>query len=88
MDRAELIRKRKGRCLAQVLEEFENKIEPKVSQDDAEAFKRFVRKKLAGLTTDSIEIMELNDTEINGHAVAMRDSLSPDSTLAAGGGSH
>jgi len=65
--------------MGQTLREFEEKIEPRIPQDVADEFKVFVRRKFGALAADAIDIMKLKpDTEINGAAVAVRDSIYPD----------
>jgi hypothetical protein len=79
MDQIEYVRNRRGRYMAQLLEEFEEKIEPRVPQQVAEEFKVFIRRKVGALAADAIDIMKLKPgTEINGAGVAMRDSLFAD----------
>lgn len=70
--------------MAQILEEFENEIEPRLPEKVASDFKVLVRRKVSALATDCTQIMELDaDQEVNGAALAVRDSLSPDSAIQA-----
>lgn len=65
--------------MAQILAEFEEKVEPRIPQAVAEEFKTYVRRKVGALAADAIDVMKLEpDTEINEAAQAMRDSLYPD----------
>lgn len=88
MDKAELIRRRRGRLIAQVFETYESDVEPNLPPEVAEAFKQYLRRKIDLFTTDITEIVELKDTEVNGHAIAMRDSLSADSRVAPAKGDN
>ena len=79
MDRAALIQKRKGKYMAQVLEHFEQEVQPLLPPEARGAvqdFKALVRARMAALATDATELMEL-DVERNGVAMEMRDRLSP-----------
>jgi hypothetical protein len=79
MDKAAYVDKRRRRYLAQLLEAFEELVEPKV--DDAEAvdkFKGLVRAKMNALAVDAIDVMNLRpDEEINGYGVDVTDRLFP-----------
>lgn len=80
MDRAQYISSRRGRYLAQTLEEFENTIEPLVPNDAAQAFKAHVRRKFGAFSADCVELLGLEEKAMsqNGHAKAITDSLHPD----------
>lgn len=79
MDRASYVDKRRRKYLAQLLEAFEELIEPKV--DDAasvDKFKGLVRAKMNALSVDAIDVMNLRDDEaINGYAIETTDRLFP-----------
>jgi hypothetical protein len=79
MDKAEYVDKRRRKYLAQLLEAFEELIEPKV--DDAESvatFKGLVRAKMNALAVDAIDVMNLrSDEAINGYAIETTDRLFP-----------
>lgn len=69
--------------MAQVLSEFEEKIEPRIPTAVSDEFKALVRRKLDAFTVDVIETMKLEpDQEINGHAQAMRDGVFSDAAVA------
>lgn len=80
MDRTEYIHKRKARYMAQVLEAFEEQIEPFLS-DDANAarqnFKGLVRARINALATDAVDLMSLDGQEQNGFGLDLRDQLDP-----------
>jgi hypothetical protein len=80
MDRTEYIGSRRGRYLAQTLEEFENTIEPLVPADVAQAFKAHVRRKFGAFSADCVELLGLEEKAMNanGHAQDLKDRLSPD----------
>lgn len=77
MNRHDYIHKRKGRYMAQTLEDFERNIEPLIPQEVAESFKGTVRRKINALACDVCEVFDLEDTrqEQNGYARAIRDRL-------------
>lgn len=79
MDKAELVHKRRRRYLAQLLEAFEEAIEPLVNNPESVAdFKGLVRAKMNALAVDSIEVMNLRpDEAINGYALETTDRLYP-----------
>lgn len=65
--------------MGQTLREFEEKVQPRIPDQVAQEFKRFVRRKFGALSADAIDVMSLApDTEINPAAQAQRDSLFPD----------
>lgn len=82
MDRTEWIHKRKAKYMAQVLENFEQVIEPHLSSEAAGAIqdhKGLVRARMNALATDASEIMALGeDTAQNGLAIEIRDRLHPE----------
>lgn len=86
MDRQQYVHKRKGRYMAQLLEEFENEIEPLVPADAAAKFKAMARRKMNALAVDCVELMNLEGTQqaINGHAQDIRDRLHPDAARTTG----
>lgn len=82
MDRVEYINQRKGRYMAQVLEDFEEKIEAKareggVPDRDIDDFKGLVRARLTALAADAVNVIQLGDDAINGLALELRDRLTP-----------
>lgn len=85
MDRTQYVHKRKGRYMAQVLEEYERSIEPLIPKDTSDAFKALVRRKVTALAVDCIEVMELEETAMNGAAQDIKDRISPDAALARAG---
>lgn len=82
MDRTQYVHKRKSRYMAQLLEEFENEIEPRIPAEVAKAYKALVRRKITALAVDCLEVMDLEHTAINGVARDMKDRLHPDAGLA------
>jgi hypothetical protein len=68
MDRAALIDKRRRKYLAQLLERYEELIEPQVSDRESnDTFKGLVRAKMNALAVDATDLMNLPDgEEING----------------------
>lgn len=84
MDRAEYVRKRKGRYMAQILEEFEREVEPFVPEGVAQSFKAMVRRKVTALAADCTEVMELDRDQMamNGAAQSIKDSLHPDGSAS------
>lgn len=76
------VNRRKGRCMAQVLEEFEQKVEPHLPAEVATEFKALFRRKLHVFASDVIEQLEATAEGMiqNGSAVALRDRLHPDRT--------
>lgn len=80
MDRAQYIGSRRGRYLAQTLEEFEKTIEPLVPEDVAQAYKAHVRRKFGAFSADCVELLGLEEKAMshNGHAQSIKDRLSPD----------
>lgn len=78
-DRATTIHRRKGRYMAQVLEAFEELIEPHMPRDaqgDVQDFKGLVRARINALAVDAVDIFT-PDVERNGVAQDLRDQLSP-----------
>lgn len=63
--------------MAQLLENFENTIEPHVDPVKARAFKADIRKKINDFTTDCQLIVDMvrKGEEVNGFAVHQRDRL-------------
>lgn len=65
--------------MAQILEGFEELIEPHLSEQaagDVQAFKGLVRMRLDALAHDAADVLTL-DGHINGAAQEIRDRLSP-----------
>lgn len=80
MDRTEYIHKRKARYMAQVLEAFEEQIEPLLPEsanDERQNFKGLVRARINALATDAVDLMSLSGQEQNGVALDLRDQLHP-----------
>lgn len=80
MDRAEYIHKRKARYMAQVLEAFENDIEPFLTDEANTArqnFKGLVRARINALATDAADLMSLDGQVQNEVALDLRDQLQP-----------
>jgi len=85
MDRAEYVHKRKGRYMAQLLEDFEERLEPRLPADVAQEFKVMVRRKMNALATDVCELIELGDDAMNGYARDMKDRIHADSAPPSSG---
>lgn len=80
MDKANYVHRRKKRYMAQLLDNFEEHVQPHLPPDVADRFKGKVRKKMHALALDSVEIINLKPgEEINGYAVELRDRLHADS---------
>jgi hypothetical protein len=79
MDRAALVDKRRRKYLAQLLEAFEELVEPQTTNRESVAtFKGLVRAKMNALAVDAIDVMNLQDGEaINGYALETTDRLYP-----------
>lgn len=80
MDRTGFIEKRKGRYMAQILSEYEEKVVPHLpdsAHGDSQEFKAFVRSRLKSLADDAADLVELGDGVVNGVAQEIRDRLSP-----------
>lgn len=58
MEIEQAIDRRKGRAMAQTLEEFENECEPRLPAAVATAFKAFVRRKLNAFASDVTELVK------------------------------
>lgn len=85
-NRLQFLQSRRGRYLAQTLEEFERTIEPLIPADVAKDFKGIVRRKFGALAKEAEDLMGL-DGEINGIAQTMKDALHPDTAPSTRGGS-
>lgn len=72
------VKQRRGRYLAQELDEFEEKIEPLLPKDVAEAFKVTLRRKMGALAADVVSLIELEDQAKNGFAQEVLDRLFAD----------
>lgn len=74
----EYVHKRKARYMAQVLESFEEKLEPALKglglAGEVQSFKGLVRARMNALATDAVEIYSLDGTQ-NGLALEVRDHL-------------
>jgi hypothetical protein len=89
MERSELILKRQKKLMGQLLRDFDTNLLPRLPEDVAQRFKAIARQKFKALAEESIEIMELDpETELNGHAIAVKDTHSSDARATAplGGG--
>lgn len=76
MDKQEFVHRRKKRYMAQLLDDFEAKVEPHLPTDTAQNFKSMIRRKLHALAIDAIEIAQLAPgEEMNGVVVELRDHL-------------
>lgn len=79
-DRAATIHRRKGRYMAQVLESFEEQIEPYMpvgSEQDVQDFKGLVRARMNALAVDAIDILTPDDGMVrNGVAMDLLDQAS------------
>lgn len=78
MDRTEYAHKRKARYMAQLLEYFEQEVEPRLPADVAKDFKGMVRRKFQALAVDVTEVLEMEDMAINQHAQDLKDRVYPD----------
>lgn len=77
--RATYVNRRRGRYMAQILEAFEETIQPHLDGDAAGAvqdFKGLVRARVTALANDANEIYTMGG-ELNGAAQDLRDQLSP-----------
>lgn len=79
MDKAALIDKRRRKYLAQLMEGFEELVEPQTSNEAAVSeFKGLVRQKMNALAVDATDLINLDDNqEINGYAIDTTDRLYP-----------
>lgn len=81
MDAAGYIHKRKGKYMAQVLEAFEEHIEPLLppgSEKARDDYKALTRARMNALAVDSVDILSLDGVaELNGAGQELRDSISP-----------
>ena len=77
----EYLSRRRGRYLAQTLEEFERIIEPYLPVEAAgaiQSFKGLTRMRFAALAHDAADLIALGtDGHINGLAQEFKDKLSP-----------
>lgn len=79
MDAAGYVHKRKARHMAQVLEAFEERVEPHLPPDaegDKQDFKARVRAALNALASEACDVIA-SGGQVNGLALEMRDQLSP-----------
>ncbi len=81
MDRSEYIHKRKRKYMAQVLEDFEQRIEPHLPESAAkevDGFKGLVRMRMNALATDAVDISSLGENGAqNEMGQEIRDRLHP-----------
>lgn len=76
MDRQAYVHKRKGRYMAQTLEDFETNVERYLPEEVAANFKGVVRRKMTALAVDACDIIDGDgDLEINGYARELRDKV-------------
>jgi hypothetical protein len=87
MDRAALVDKRRRKYLAQLMEAFEELVEPQTTNPESvDKFKGLVRAKMNALSVDAIELMNLGpDEAINGFALETTDRLYPHGRHSAQG---
>lgn len=85
MDRSEYVHKRKGRYMAQLLENFEEEVEVLLPKEVAQNFKAMVRRKMNALAVDACEVIQLKDDAMNGYAQEMKDRLHADAAPSQGG---
>lgn len=72
------VENRRGRYLAQTMDEFEEKIEPLLPKNVAQAFKKTLRRKFGALSADVTSLFELEDQAKNGLAQEVVDRLFAD----------
>lgn len=71
--------RRKKKCMAQLMEEFERDIQPLIPSTEAHRFKSTVRRKLNALGDDVQELVEMDDgVRTNELAEALLDRIFPD----------
>lgn len=76
IDRQSWVHQRKGRYMAQLLELFEQSIEPHVPAPAAEKFKSECRRKLNALAVDAVDVMNMDEsTLLNGAAQDVKDRI-------------
>lgn len=83
MEREQYIQTRVGRYMAQILEEYERLIEPRVPKEVSDEFKPIVRRKVSALGADCKELLGLEDQAMNGYARDIKDRVDPDASRAA-----
>lgn len=78
MNKAQLIRQRQGKYLAQAAAQFERVVEPRIPKAVADQYKAILREKFKLFGEDAVDILDLDDTtELNAHAQAIRDTHDP-----------
>lgn len=76
MDKAAYVDKRRKKYLAQVMEAFEELVEPQTTDAESVAtFKGLLRAKMNAIAVDAIDVFNLGEVEINGFAVEATDRL-------------
>lgn len=76
MNKAQLIKQRQGRYLAQAASSFEATVEPRIPKAVADQYKAILREKFKLFGEDAVAILNLDDTtELNAHAQALRDTF-------------
>lgn len=79
MDKQEYVHRRKRRYMAQILEAFEEIVEPHIPRGASQDFKGTVRRKLHAFAIDVNQVISLEPgEELNGVAVDLRDRVWPD----------
>lgn len=79
MKKEEYVERQKKRYLAQLLEEFEQTVEPHLPNDVAAHFKGTCRRKLHALYLDAADMIQLKPGEVvNGYALELANRLSPE----------
>lgn len=86
IDRQQFLSQKKRRYMAQLLESFEELVEPLIDMSQAEnetkvrEFKGTVRRKLNALAVDAIDVMNTDDAGMvrNGAAVALQERIHPE----------
>lgn len=86
IDRQQFLTQKKRRYMAQLLESFEELIEPLIDMSQADngeqvrEFKGTVRRKLNALAVDALDVMNTDEAGMvrNGAAVALQERIHPE----------
>lgn len=86
IDRQQFLSQKKRRYMAQLLESFEELVEPLIDMSQAEnetkvrEFKGTVRRKLNALAVDALDVMNADEAGMvrNGAAVALTERIHPE----------
>lgn len=79
MDKQGFVHRRKKRYMAQLLEHFEETVEPHLPNEVAQDFKAMARRKMNAIAVDACEIIALKEgEEINGAMIEVRDHMHPE----------